>query len=73
MVRQAPPAASLTAVPPRTVLSATTRQQPVCVPVTRTREVQEQGASDGTIKSANLGWGVRDSFRNYVRGGIANG
>lgn len=47
--------------------------QPVCVPVTRTREVQEQGASDGTIKSANLGWGVRDSFRNYVRGGIANG
>ena len=47
--------------------------QPVCVPVTRTREVQEQGASNGTIKSANLGWGVRDSFRNYVRGGIANG
>lgn len=47
--------------------------QPVCVPVTRTREVQEQGASDGTIKSTNLGWGVRDSFRNYVRGGIANG
>lgn len=47
--------------------------QPVCVPVTRTREVQEQGASDGTIKSANLDWGVRDSFRNYVRGGIANG
>lgn len=47
--------------------------QSVCVPVTRTREVQEQGASDGTIKSANLGWGVRDSFRNYVRGGIANG
>lgn len=47
--------------------------QPVCVPVTRTREVHEQGASDGTIKSANLGWGVRDSFRNYVRGGIANG
>ena len=47
--------------------------QPVCVPVTRTREVQEQGASDGTIKSANLGWGVSDSFRNYVRGGIANG
>ena len=47
--------------------------QPVCVPVTRTREVQEQGASDGAIKSANLGWGVRDSFRNYVRGGIANG
>ena len=47
--------------------------QPVCVPVTRTREVQEQGTSDGTIKSANLGWGVRDSFRNYVRGGIANG
>lgn len=47
--------------------------QPVCVPVTRTREVQKQGASDGTIKSANLGWGVRDSFRNYVRGGIANG
>ena len=47
--------------------------QPVCVPVTPTREVQEQGASDGTIKSANLGWGVRDSFRNYVRGGIANG
>ena len=47
--------------------------QPVCVPVTRTREVQEQGASDGTIKRANLGWGVRDSFRNYVRGGIANG
>ena len=47
--------------------------QPVCVPVTRTREVQEQSASDGTIKSANLGWGVRDSFRNYVRGGIANG
>lgn len=47
--------------------------QPVCVPVTRSREVQEQGASDGTIKSANLGWGVRDSFRNYVRGGIANG
>lgn len=47
--------------------------QPVCVPATRTREVQEQGASDGTIKSANLGWGVRDSFRNYVRGGIANG
>lgn len=47
--------------------------QPVCVPVTRTREVQEQGASDSTIKSANLGWGVRDSFRNYVRGGIANG
>ncbi|WP_314842255.1 HtaA domain-containing protein [Rothia mucilaginosa] len=47
--------------------------QPVCVPVTRTREVQEQGPSDGTIKSANLGWGVRDSFRNYVRGGIANG
>ena len=47
--------------------------QPVCVPVTRTREVQEQDASDGTIKSANLGWGVRDSFRNYVRGGIANG
>lgn len=47
--------------------------QPVCVPVTRTRDVQEQGASDGTIKSANLGWGVRDSFRNYVRGGIANG
>ena len=47
--------------------------QPVCVPVTRTREVQEQGASDGTIKNANLGWGVRDSFRNYVRGGIANG
>ena len=47
--------------------------QPVCVPVTRTREVQEQGASDGSIKSANLGWGVRDSFRNYVRGGIANG
>jgi len=47
--------------------------QPVCVPVTRTREVQEQGASDGTIKSANLGWGVCDSFRNYVRGGIANG
>lgn len=47
--------------------------QPVCVPVTRTREVQEQGASDGTIKSANFGWGVRDSFRNYVRGGIANG
>lgn len=47
--------------------------QPVCIPVTRTREVQEQGASDGTIKSANLGWGVRDSFRNYVRGGIANG
>lgn len=47
--------------------------QPVCVPVTRTREVQEQGASDGTIKSADLGWGVRDSFRNYVRGGIANG
>ena len=47
--------------------------QPVCVPVTRTREVQEQGASDGTIKSANLGWGVRDSFRNYLRGGIANG
>lgn len=47
--------------------------QPVCVPVTRTREVQEQGASDGTIKSANLGWGVRDSFRNYVRGGTANG
>ena len=47
--------------------------QPVCVPVTRTREVQEQGASDGTVKSANLGWGVRDSFRNYVRGGIANG
>lgn len=47
--------------------------QPVCIPVTRTREVQEQGASDGTIKNANLGWGVRDSFRNYVRGGIANG
>lgn len=47
--------------------------QPVCVPVTRTREVQEQGASDDTIKSANLDWGVRDSFRNYVRGGIANG
>lgn len=47
--------------------------QPVCVPVTRSRKVQEQGASDGTIKSANLGWGVRDSFRNYVRGGIANG
>ena len=47
--------------------------QPVCVPVTRSREVQEQGASDGTVKSANLGWGVRDSFRNYVRGGIANG
>lgn len=47
--------------------------QPVCVPVTRSREVQEQSASDGTIKSANLGWGVRDSFRNYVRGGIANG
>ncbi|WP_304191231.1 HtaA domain-containing protein [Rothia mucilaginosa] len=47
--------------------------QPVCVPVTRSREVQEQGASDGTIKSANLGWGVRGSFRNYVRGGIANG
>ena len=35
--------------------------------------MQEQGASDGTIKSANLGWGVRGSFRNYVRGGIANG
>ena len=47
--------------------------QPVCVPVTRTREVQDQDASDGTIKSANLGWGLRDSFRNYVRGGIANG
>lgn len=47
--------------------------QPVCVPVTRTREVQDQDTSDGTIKSANLGWGVRDSFRNYVRGGIANG
>jgi len=46
---------------------------PRCPPAPRTREVQEQGASDGTIKSANLGWGVRDSFRNYVRGGIANG
>jgi len=53
--------------------ASNTPAQPVCVPVTRTREVQEQGASDGTIKSATLGWGVRDSFRNYVRGGIANG
>jgi len=48
--------------------------QPVCVPVTRTREVQEQGASDGTIKSANLGWGVRGFLPpTHGRGGRAAG
>ena len=29
--------------------------------------------SDGKVVTAELGWGVKDSFRSYVRGGIANG
>ena len=43
----------------------------VCVPVTRTREVST-GASDGKVTAATLGWGVRSSFRSYIRG-LANG
>ncbi|MDO5750537.1 MAG: HtaA domain-containing protein [Rothia sp. (in: high G+C Gram-positive bacteria)] len=39
----------------------------VCVPVTRTREVST-GASDGKVTAATLGWGVRSSFRSYIRG-----
>lgn len=54
--------------------------QPVCTPVTVTKQVPVKAAknapaasADGKVTSADLGWGVRDSFRNYLRGGIANG
>ena len=54
--------------------------QPVCTPVTVTKHVPVKAANkapaasaDGKVASADLGWGVRDSFRNYIRGGIANG
>ena len=54
--------------------------QPVCTPVTVTKQVPVKAANkapaasaDGKVTSADLGWGVRDSFRNYIRGGIANG
>ena len=54
--------------------------QPVCTPVTVTKQVPVKAANkapaasaDGKVASADLGWGVRDSFRNYIRGGIANG
>lgn len=54
--------------------------QPVCTPVTVTKQVPVKAAknapaasADGKVSSADLGWGVRDSFRNYIRGGIANG
>ena len=54
--------------------------QPVCTPVTVTKQVPVKAAknapaasADGKVTSADLGWGVRDSFRNYIRGGIANG
>ena len=54
--------------------------QPVCTPVTVTKQVPVKAAknapaasADGKVASADLGWGVRDSFRNYIRGGIANG
>lgn len=54
--------------------------QPVCTPVTVTKQVPAKAANkapaasaDGKVASADLGWGVRDSFRNYIRGGIANG
>ena len=54
--------------------------QPVCTPVTVTKQVPVKAANkapaasaDGKVSSADLGWGVRDSFRNYIRGGIANG
>ena len=61
---------------------STNPAQPVCVPVTRTRKVavapttaakDVASASDGKVVTAELGWGVKDSFRSYVRGGIANG
>ena len=54
--------------------------QPVCTPVTVTKQVPVKAANkapaasaDGKVAGADLGWGVRDSFRNYIRGGIANG
>ena len=53
--------------------------QPVCTPVTVTKQVPvaaknaPAASADGKVASADLGWGVRDSFRNYIRGGIANG
>lgn len=54
--------------------------QPVCTPVTVTKQIPVKAANkapaasaDGKVASADLGWGVRDSFRNYIRGGIANG
>ena len=54
--------------------------QPVCTPVTVTKQVPVKAANkaptasaDGKVASADLGWGVRNSFRNYIRGGIANG
>lgn len=54
--------------------------QPVCTPVTVTKQVPVKAANkapaasaDGKVANADLGWGVRDSFRNYIRGGIANG
>lgn len=54
--------------------------QPVCTPVIVTKQVPVKAANkapaasaDGKVASADLGWGVRDSFRNYIRGGIANG
>ena len=54
--------------------------QPVCTPVTVTKQVPVKAANkapaasaDGKVATADLGWGVRDSFRNYIRGGIANG
>ncbi|PEN20205.1 HtaA domain-containing protein, partial [Acetobacter fabarum] len=53
---------------------------PVFTPVTVTKHVPVKAANkapaasaDGKVASADLGWGVRDSFRNYIRGGIANG
>lgn len=53
--------------------------QPVCTPVTVTKQVPvaaknaPAASAEGKVASADLGWGVRDSFRNYIRGGIANG
>lgn len=46
----------------------------VCVPVTVT-ETHTAAATKGqsTITAANLNWGLRSSFRNYIAGGIANG
>lgn len=48
---------------------------PQCVPVTVSETVTGAASTQatGTVSAANLTWGIRSSFRNYIGGGIAKG